>query len=241
MPNGGGGGASSTDIGYQGMASLELDGSNVGASFNITGTSAATVVNGGTGNDTFTVGNFDAMGGPIDGNNIRHGPTINGNGGNDSLKIDDTQGNGVLGNLPAGATVTNDSLNYAVQDGQIIRTASYGFSTPNGGGSGSSLVEIVYNGINRLELDGSNVGATFYLTGTSAGMLPGGTLLKGGTGNDVFALSAAGNWQADGGGGTNALDYSDFSGIVDVDLQKGIATGFGGGIRNIQSWTPPPS
>jgi hypothetical protein len=122
-------------------------------------------------------------------------------------------------------------MSYAVTGQDVSRTTAFSYTTSNGGGGGSSFIDIPYSGIGHLELDGSSVGARFDITGG-----PDDTLLKGGTGNDVFNVTTIGAWRADGGGGTNSLDYSAFNGNVVVDLPRGIATGFGGGVRNIQSW-----
>jgi parallel beta-helix repeat protein len=60
-----------------------------------------------------------------------------------------------------------------------------------------------------------------------------------GDGNDVFHLQSRLGVPAtlDGGSGTNTLDYSGYAGDVMVNLALGTATGFSGGIGNIQNVT----
>ncbi len=64
--------------------------------------------------------------------------------------------------------------------------------------------------------------------------------VRGGSGNDTFRLQSVPpsiRLAIDGGGGTNALDYSAYTSNVLVDLPLGSATAVGGGIANIQNVT----
>jgi hypothetical protein len=61
-----------------------------------------------------------------------------------------------------------------------------------------------------------------------------------GPGNDTFRihdLAGAPSLALDAGGGTNTLDYSAYVGRVEVILPLGLATGFAGGIKNIENVT----
>jgi hypothetical protein len=148
--NSGGSGVAFTDVRYAGITTLELNGSNVGAAYGITDTTAATAVNGGIGHDTFTVSNsLDSIG----------QLTVNGNGGADTLKIDDSLGTGFPPTLPPGVTVATSRMSYTVTGHDVSRSAGYGYPTPDGGGGGASLAVIGYQSIGTLELDGSVVGA----------------------------------------------------------------------------------
>jgi hypothetical protein len=148
-PDGGGGGASLADIAYNGVATLELDGSAVGAAYAVADTAVPATIKGGTGPDSFRVG--DSLDG-ID------SLTIGGGGGQDTLQIDDTRGTGLPPGLPSGTSNVNSSISDTVTDQDVIRTASYGYSTADGGGGGSSSLDISYQSIAALTLDGGAAG-----------------------------------------------------------------------------------
>jgi Ca2+-binding RTX toxin-like protein len=61
--------------------------------------------------------------------------------------------------------------------------------------------------------------------------------LTGGTKVDSFQFQDGGSVTGtiDGGGGGDWLDYSAYSGMVDVDLKAGTATGVTGSVKNIQN------
>jgi hypothetical protein len=64
--------------------------------------------------------------------------------------------------------------------------------------------------------------------------------LRGGAANETFVLKPGlpdVKLSIDGGGGSNGLDYSAYTGDVVVDLPLGMATGFAGGISHIQNVT----
>jgi hypothetical protein len=64
--------------------------------------------------------------------------------------------------------------------------------------------------------------------------------LKTGAGDDVFKVTDFTNAPTltlDAGGGTNTLDYSTYKGNVQAILPLGVATGFAGGIKNIENVT----
>lgn len=61
-----------------------------------------------------------------------------------------------------------------------------------------------------------------------------------GAGNDTFQVNdfiGSPSLAIDGGGGVNTLDYSAYHGTVQAILPLGLATGFGGGIKNIENVT----
>jgi hypothetical protein len=92
-------------------------------------------------------------------------------------------------------------------------------------------------GSNRLM--GPNADTTWTITNpdtvtVGAMVFSGFQNLVGGSGADRFQFSSIGtiSGSIDGGGGTNTLDYSAYTGTVLVNLQTGMATGVGGGIAN---------
>jgi Ca2+-binding RTX toxin-like protein len=109
--------------------------------------------------------------------------------------------------------------------------------TLNGGGGTNTLV-------------GSDAANTWSITGRNTGtlaaaVLPGAVIfssvqnLTGSADTDtfVFADGQGVDGIIDGGGGSNTLDYSAFTGNVIVNLPLNSATGVGGGIANIQNVT----
>jgi hypothetical protein len=94
--------------------------------------------------------------------------TVDGQRGNDRLTIDDRQGTGLSAGLPPDITTLQRSLSYTVTAQDVSRAASYSYTTTNGGGGGVFVTDIAYQGIDYLELDGSNVGADFSVTDTPA-------------------------------------------------------------------------
>ena len=94
------------------------------------------VLTGGSGNDAF------AIGPSLDGIGLM---TINGNGGNNSLKIDDSQGTGLPTDLPADAANLQYSIAYTVTAQDVSRTAGDGYSGTNGGGGGVSFTQGRYH------------------------------------------------------------------------------------------------
>src|SRR5262249_44535740 len=99
------------------------------------------------------------------------------------------------------------------------------------GGSGNNM------------LVGPDADNTWAVGGPNAGTLDGTVTftdvqnLQGGAGADtfVFADGQGVDGSVDGGGGTNTLDYSAYTGNVLADLQTSQATGVGGLVANIQN------
>jgi hypothetical protein len=62
--------------------------------------------------------------------------------------------------------------------------------------------------------------------------------ISAGSGNDTFAVVSTASGTpvtVNGGGGTNTLDYTPYTGNIKVNLPLGTATGVAGGIKNIQN------
>jgi hypothetical protein len=156
-----------------------------GAAVNVKGTTGPLVIqHQTTGSAAVNVGGANAG---LDG--IHGGLRVSGNGA-DSLMIDDALGSGLPTNLPSNITSLQSTRSYTLTGGDLNRTASYGYSTPDGGGGGTSYLDLLYTGIANVELDGSNLGGTLSITGTSAP-----TLIKGGAGPTSVFIGGAGNAQ----------------------------------------------
>ncbi len=120
---------------------------------------SSVVLAGGSGNDAI------AIGPSVDGIGLM---TVSGGGGNNSLKIDDSQGTGLPTDLPDNAANVQSSIAYTVTSQDVSRTAGYGYSLPNGGGGGVSFTNVAYSGMASLELDGSDIGAAVSVTGAAS-------------------------------------------------------------------------
>jgi hypothetical protein len=114
----------------------------------------------------------------------------------------------------------NDSL-------KLVGTAPGTAVTFNGGGGANTLA-------------GPDVASTFNITSLNAGtvgnVIFGSTQdLVGGAGNDTFAFTNGGSLAGsiDGGGGSNTLDYSGYTGDVTVNLRLGTASQVLGGVSDI--------
>jgi hypothetical protein len=110
----------------------------------------------------------------------------------------------------------------------------------------STKTVLTGNAAGANTLVGPNAATTWDITGSNAGSIPGLNLsfsaiknLTGGTGADdfVFSNGAGVTGAIDGGGGTDALDYSAYTTNVIVDLVTGAATGVGGGVKHIKNVT----
>jgi hypothetical protein len=131
-----------------------------------------------------------------------------------------------------------------------------GSSTQVLGGSGGNTFKVqdllpgttlaIDGGSGTNTLQGPDRDTTWQITGSNAGSFTGGVSftsmqnLVGGAGADTFQFAdgAGVNGVINGGGGTNALDYSAYaSSNVVVDLQTAFATGVGGSIANIENVT----
>jgi hypothetical protein len=105
-------------------------------------------------------------------------------------------------------------------------------------GNPSGLICLVASDAdNSWTITGQNAGTLSSALLAGAVTFSGAANLLGGNGADtfVFADGAGVDGTIDGGGGTNALDYSAYSTSVVVNLQTGAATGVGAGFANIQN------
>jgi hypothetical protein len=130
----------------------------------------------------------------------------------------------VLGGSPAAGQTGGNT--YAIQ------SVPAGVSLTLTGGTGTDT------------LHGPDTANTWQITGANAGTLNQTVTftsiqnLTGGAANDAFAFQTGGSLSGtlDGGGGSNTLDYSSYTGDITVDLPLGMATGFAR-ISNIENVT----
>jgi hypothetical protein len=145
---------------------------------------------------------------------------------------------------PGSALITYGGVGGVVLNGSSGGNTFIVQSTPtsttvtlNGGGGTNALV-------------GSDVANTWTITGRNTGTLAGTVLLgpvtffsvqnlMGGADTDTFSFADGQGVDGiiDGGGGTNTLDYSAYTGNLIVNLPLKAATGVGAGIANIQNVT----
>lgn len=213
-------------------------------------------VNEGSGKDSIILGNvsLDTIQGPL----TFHGSAGNG-AGLTTLVLNDQSFAGVRT-----FTVTDSTLRWGES---MLTYSGLGSITINGGSGGNTFnvlaasaagVTLVGGGDGDL-LVGSNAGNTFTLAGNNAGTLGGSAYrssvrfsqignLAAGTGGDTFVMvNGASLTGSITGGGSDTLDYSDYTSSVIVDLQTGFATGIGSGVSGITtvfgggSKTPAPS
>jgi len=170
------------------------------------------VVNGLAGNDLLDLSGGPAalLGATLNGgagdDTLISGPgsdVLNGDGGNDTYKFKDNWGSD---SITESGGDTGDTLDFSAVTGQLFYVINNGPLTVNstGGSSVNHVQGLIENFI-------------------------------GGQGNDVFRFqpgaSIAGT--INGGGGSNALDYSLEGGAVNVNLGAGTASAVGGGVQNI--------
>jgi hypothetical protein len=132
-----------------------------------------------------------------------------------------------------------NTLDYSAFGAPIVVNLASAAATATGGFA--HIQTLVGTGKPGDTLIGSNLNTIWTVSGTNAGTA--GYLhfsailnLTGGTGNDTFRFFPGGSIHGmlDGGGGSNTLDYSAYTGGVMVNLATGTATGTGG-IVNIQT------
>ena len=111
-----------------------------------------------------------------------------------------------------------------------------------------SSLHLIGNGAGLNMLIGTNAANTFTVTGTNTGSLTSPALLvpvsfaefqnlTGGGANNTFVFNSGGSISGNvvGGGGTNTLNYANFSGNVIVDLVTSTATAVGGTVTHLQN------
>jgi hypothetical protein len=216
-------------------------------------------LNPGSGTDAVNVGNFShgvqdiqaplAIDGP-------DGPTF-------TLTVDGSLNNGGTSAtldtfIPAGETLPFGRIAGLAPASITYELADTASPITINGGSGGNTFTILSTGAQTLNLSGGagnntlvgpNTANTWDITGHNRGTLgsaSGGPVvftkfqnLVGGSSTDTFFFHTGGSLSGsiDGQGGSNTLDYSGFSGDLNVNLPLGIATGVAGGIANIQNVT----
>lgn len=131
----------------------------------------------------------------------------------------------------------SDTLNYSAYSAVI--EVSFQSDTFTSGAETYALanVEVVSGGTATTDkLIGADTAATWTLSALNAGdrdsvlMFAGFERLTGGTSDDYFVFEPAGSVGStiDGGGGTDTLDYTNFTATVAINLQTATATGTGG-------------
>jgi filamentous hemagglutinin family protein len=213
-------------------------------------TSAAGIITGGTGIDTFNIsdGTVTTINGTAGANvfNISGGSITNANGGtgNDTFNMD--VGTGAVTNMDgvSGANVYNlDGGTVANLTGGTAQDTFYlndlsVITTAMSGGLGTNTL-VGPNAVNTWNITDNNVVNINSVTPDFTNI----NYLTGNAGNDEFIFSdirgIAGT--IDGGaGGTNTLDYSDYTSAVSIDLQNSSATkinsGLPGGFSNIDTF-----
>lgn len=181
------------DIAFDGVERLRLDGNSRAERFFVHATEAATTINGGDGDDTvrLSAGDPDSAAGNLDA--IDFSLTFNGQAGeNDQLELDDASGN------TDNAEVTVEKVPTAADRDRVT-----GFAGP------TDAVDIIYDDVEKLILNGNAKGEVFRVRATSAQ-----TTINAGGGDDtiyVSSLAPADGWldeitrklTIDGGTGTN--------------------------------------
>jgi hypothetical protein len=212
---------------------------------NVWATGTGTVITGtGAGHDRVNVGNGSVA--PVLGDLFVGHPAA---GGLTTLTVDDSAdptgravavGDSALSGLSPAAVIhyTAGEL-----DGLVVRGGTGGNTFSVSGTT--SLAVSLDGGAGNNTLVGPDSANAWDITGTDAGTLDGAVAftsfqnLTGGSGPDTFRFGDGQGVSGtiDGGGGTNALDYSAYTSNVLVNLQTGSATGAGGGIANVQNVT----
>ena len=213
------GGSSMVAITYTGLNNLQLTGGSGTNTFNIDSlaNNYLTRIYGGGGQDTFNISHV-----------AKDLDTISG--------ILDLEGS-APGGTQQNATVNIDDQNHAGARKWLLEPgALVAYPTT---GSSAQAVQVYVSDIGTLTVNGGSGGNTFVETGTTAGT---NTTVNTGAGNDTLMMEGAiadylASLTVNGQGGTNTLDYSQFTGPVSVNLSAHMATGISGGIRNFQAVT----
>jgi hypothetical protein len=249
---------------YLGLTALTLyTGGSVAAGSTVlvasTAPGAVTTINGGPGNDTIRAGYpFSSLGLTPIGN-----LTFYGNGGTDSLFLDNT-GFGTLTPFPLTAsfqvnrdniTWNNGGYRYFGVTQLTLATGSNAFFFSGSSVVVSSVVTVaatnpgtalaVIGGPGPDTLVGPNIANTWTITNTNTGNLDGTVAfssvenLTGGAASDTFVFHTGGSLSGNINGQNDraTLDYSTFTGDILVDLPLGTATAVAGGISHIVNVT----
>jgi hypothetical protein len=162
---------------------------------------------------------------------------LTGSGANDQFVF---SGGSISANIDGGGG--SNTLDYSNLAGPV--TVNLQTSTAFGiGGTFSNINNFVGSASTADTLIGPDAGATWDITGTNFGTVNGSTFssfenITGGLGNDQFVFFAGGSvaGNIDGGGGSNALDYSQYPGSNTWNLASNTATGIGGTFANITNF-----
>ncbi len=203
-------------ITYTGLTTLQMGGGKGNDTYNIESLADndLTRIYSGGGNDVYNVSpvahNLDNLAGILDLEGSGPGTTT----GTATLTVNDQAHTG--------------ARTWLMQSGSMVVDPS--------AGSTAQMLQLSDNHFNRAVINGGSGGNTFKVTGNAAGTS---TTVLAGAGNDTIQMAATlssmpGPMAIDGQGGMNTLDYSAYHGDIVVDLQLGVATGFAGGVKNIQ-------
>jgi hypothetical protein len=202
-------------------------------------------INDGAGNDLLTAGGkadiWDITGansGTLNGNvtfsNIKN---LIGGDVSDTFKF--FSGGSVSGNIVGGFAGTPEALDYSALAGPV----TVNLATVTAPGIGGTFADInrFIGSSNADTLVGDNANSAWVISSPNAGTVGAAAFssfenLTGGTAGDTFSFHSGGSLSGnlDGGGGTNALDYSSTSGPVTVNLAAQTASDVGGTIAQLQ-------
>jgi alpha-L-arabinofuranosidase len=241
-----------------GIGSWTINGTGTGNTFAINGSGLGAILNGGAGNDTFTIAAGVVFDGTITGSGSDTLVNKSNSGSNNAWVVTGANSGTINGapftgiaNLTGGSG--NDTCSFQAGGsltGKINGTngtdtldwSSYGSAVSVNLATHTATAIGGFSNITRLlgssgttTLTGPNATETWSITGANAGSVAGYSYssfanLVGGTGMDDFKLSPTGSeLSINGGGGGDWLDYAPFNTGVLVDLTKGSATGVNGG------------
>ena len=238
----GGGGTNTLDYSfYGGPVSVNLaTGAATGIGTSLTNLSNflgsgsnADTLGGPAGDATWSITGTNA--GSVNGNTFSSFENLAGGAGNDTFAF--TTGGSVSGNIDGGAGT--NTLDYSALAGPVtvnLQTAK----ASDIGGTFANVSNFV-GSLGSDSLTGPDAATQWNITAANSGTVGPDTFssfenLVGGLGNDTFSIYNGGSISGsiDGGGGTNTLDYSHFTGNIIVNLALGTATGVAGRIFNIE-------
>ena len=158
-----------------------------------------------------------------------------GGAGNDTFSF--KVGGSITGNIDGGGGT--NTLDYSALAGPV--TVNLQTDTASDIGGTFANISNFVGSAGSDSLIGPNVATQWNITAANGGTVGADTFssfenLFGGSANDTFSLFDGGSLsgEIDGGGGTNTLDYSNYTANVIVNLALNTATGIGGGVFNIQ-------
>jgi pimeloyl-ACP methyl ester carboxylesterase len=241
----GGGGTNTLDYSnLVGPVTVNLQnrtGANIGGTFanisNFIGSSSPSdTLIGPDGGATWDINGTNA--GSVNGSTFSSFENLTGGAGNDQFVF--LPGGSISGNLDGGGG--GNTLDYSNLPGPITLNLQTDMAT-NIGGTFANITNFIGSSGSNLVV-GPDAPSTYTVTGVNTFSVNGLSLIgfqsiTGGAGDDQFFIQTGGrlDGQIDGGGGTNTLLYSNFSGDVVVDLSLNSATAIGQGVFHIQNVT----